>query len=387
MSKSLKVSLTCLVFMACLFMAPSARAASVATVEATAMYDIYGRALSINDANEVLLLGSLDRTSGIQHPMIWKDGVTKEITEIGSQSDMVVVENPPNAFNNKSEFVGYISHTDTGTDQSFIYRNATGTLEYLDPYIEGTASSHVYAVAVNNNSQVLGYFTDTINCYRPFIWQDNAYSVISNSAFGCYTTVSDINDNGVITGYTYANGAGFGFILDTATNTLTRLADASSSSIQPKSINNLNQVVGTADYSKAFLYKGGVLSYLPGLGGSSSNAYSVNDAGEIVGDSYTTGDSQNHAVLWEAGVAVDLGTLAFDTPDTVSWGSTSLSINNSGLIVGTNFANDASGQLDTPVLYDYIITKERKPKKIKKNEGSSTALSAFTVKSSKKTAD
>ena len=66
------------------------------------------------------------------------------------------------------------------------------------------------------------------------------------------------------------------------------------------------------------------------LGGSSSIAYGINDAGQVVGYSYLTGDVSYHATLWNSAVATDLGTLG---------GSSSVAndVNNAGQVVGTSY--------------------------------------------------
>jgi probable HAF family extracellular repeat protein len=45
------------------------------------------------------------------------------------------------------------------------------------------------------------------------------------------------------------------------------------------------------------------------LGGTFSFAQSINDAGQVVGWSATTGDAAIHATLWSGGTITDLGTL------------------------------------------------------------------------------
>jgi probable HAF family extracellular repeat protein len=67
---------------------------------------------------------------------------------------------------------------------------------------------------------------------------------------------------------------------------------------------------------------------LPTLGGSATVAYDINDAGQVVGLSYTAGDDAYHAFLWTPGQGIqDLGTLG---------GSTSIAsaINEAGQVVG-----------------------------------------------------
>lgn len=69
------------------------------------------------------------------------------------------------------------------------------------------------------------------------------------------------------------------------------------------------------------------LTDLGTLGGGSTQAYALNDAGQVVG--YSTGSVGTRAFLWHAGTMTDLGTL----PD--GWGSYAVSVNALGDAVGT----------------------------------------------------
>ncbi len=69
------------------------------------------------------------------------------------------------------------------------------------------------------------------------------------------------------------------------------------------------------------------LTDLGTLGGASSAATGINDFGQVVGYSATSGDAGSHATLWGGGAATDLGTLG-------GAGSRAYGINNAGQIVG-----------------------------------------------------
>ncbi|MFZ5453266.1 MAG: HAF repeat-containing protein [Thermodesulfobacteriota bacterium] len=101
-------------------------------------------------------------------------------------------------------------------------------------------------------------------------------------------------------------------------------------------INNLGHVVGsslTAQWAEhAFLYTGvpgagGAMTDLGTFGGTRSQARDINDLGQIVG-SYSTASGRIHAFLYTNGVVRDLGVLPGGTD---SW---AYSINNLGQVVG-----------------------------------------------------
>jgi probable HAF family extracellular repeat protein len=85
----------------------------------------------------------------------------------------------------------------------------------------------------------------------------------------------------------------------------------------------------------AFLFDGTGMRDLGTLGGTGSYAYGINDAGHVVGDSFTAGDDVSHAFLYDGATMRDLGTLGGN------WGG-AYAINSAGLIVGwSTMAEDA----------------------------------------------
>jgi probable HAF family extracellular repeat protein len=109
------------------------------------------------------------------------------------------------------------------------------------------------------------------------------------------------------------------------------------------SINDAGQIAGTADTASdsalhAFRYGGvpggggGAMADLGTLGGTNSDGRAINAAGQVVGDSYVAGDLARHAFRYTGtpgagGSMQDLGTLGGTTSD-------AFGINDAGLVVG-----------------------------------------------------
>lgn len=97
-------------------------------------------------------------------------------------------------------------------------------------------------------------------------------------------------------------------------------------------INNVGQVVGqsyrTGDLTAAaVLWTSGAITELGSLGGTLTWAYDINDSGQIVGDGDVIGNTAVRALLWSGGTLTDLGTLGGAE-------GVATSINDAGQVVG-----------------------------------------------------
>jgi probable HAF family extracellular repeat protein len=112
---------------------------------------------------------------------------------------------------------------------------------------------------------------------------------------------------------------------------ITDLGTLGGTTSRPWGINASGQVVGYSYTTgntvyHAFLYSGSTMTDLGTLGGTNSKAWGINASGQIVGEAYI-GSGTNHAFLYSGSTMTDLGTLGGNF-------SMAQNINASGQVVG-----------------------------------------------------
>jgi len=201
-----------------------------------------------------------------------------------------------------------------------------------------------FANAMNNRGRVIGLALNTVpDPYsmlglgtetHAFIWR-NGYMEDLGTLGGPDSWASAINEHGEVAGWAYINSTpnadngvctpnvptqdpvlwrtdGRMIDLGTFGGTCGYVA-AFAGPGSGGAINNSGQVVGTSNLAgnqthHAFLWNEGSLTDLGTLGGDNSEAYWINDLGEIVGRADVPGALHNHhAFLWKNGKMKDLG--------------------------------------------------------------------------------
>ncbi len=236
-------------------------------------------------------------------------------------------------------------------DGSIFAAFADSLLEQLDP----AASTFSAATDINNSDLVVGYSDDATSNVKAVKWTVDAVAgtataptILNPIAGHVFSSAYGANDLGVVVGES-SDGAVFTAVIwGTGLTDPTALNQGALTATSAYGINGGGQIVGEGNEAGnivAVLWNDvtAAPALLGTLGGLNSSAYFVNDGGVVVGEA-DTADGETHAALWLVDVSgavtgpFDLGKL-----NAGDLASVAFSVNDLGQVVGES--EDAAGEI------------------------------------------
>ena len=261
--------------------------------------------------------------------------------------------------NATGQVTGYASLTKGGSDV-FLYTG--GKMTSLGTLGGGSAIGQ----AINASGQVAGYSTTVQNSYNGFISINNKLTSVGFLAC-CYSDAEGINDLGQVTGASStANGHIHPYLW--TNGKMTDLGTLPGGDNQydwntGEAVNNSGEVVGWGYGNGGFfaiLWSNGKIQNLGSLGGGLSQAFGINDLGQITGQAYITGGIGADAFLYEGGVMHDLGTIQSPKGGNGQY-AYGFGINSSGVVVG-----ESTYKLQAGIVYHAFVYSNGKMQDLNK---------------------
>jgi probable HAF family extracellular repeat protein len=203
-----------------------------------------------------------------------------------------------------------------------------------------------------------------------FVWQDGAMSDLGTLGgfFSAGSEATAVNNAGQVVGGSYGIHSGghhhglhshrisHAFLWQNGV--MTDLGTLGGKSSYANAVNDAGEVVGSAALrhsrefgTHAFLWSNGAMTDLGTLGGVDSFATGINNQGQVVGYSYT-GTGYTHAFVWQGGVMTDLNSLLSNG---AGWTlSDATAVNQAGQIVGYGTTPDG-------LIHAFLLTPDPSP--------------------------
>jgi probable HAF family extracellular repeat protein len=192
----------------------------------------------------------------------------------------------------------------------------------------------IFATGINDAGVIIG------GNGHAFVLANGVYQDLGVLQAGGWSSASGINQSGAVVGDASVGSGFHGFIWTAGTGMLP-VGELGGANSHATGINNSGVVVGTATlasgYEHAFLAIGSKMTDLGTLGGGSSFAYSIDNSGTVVGYSWLASGPNPHAFVYSGGIMLDLNSmLAIGS----GWELTeAYGINDAGQIVGSGLLN------------------------------------------------
>ncbi|MFC1857397.1 DUF1566 domain-containing protein, partial [Thermodesulfobacteriota bacterium] len=231
--------------------------------------------------------------------------------------------------NNNGQVVGI---SDTGTGRNAFLWDILNGMQLINDI--GQINTDV-PLKINDNGQICGTYVDMEagGFSTAFIWDNYNGLQHLGSLGGNQSQAWSINNKGQVVGYSYTGANSHAFIWDNENGMLDLNLGVNYSSATD--INDDSEVVGSyghsSGYQHSFIWDNfNGMRDIGGLGGNVSSAYSINNKGEVVGASWTSGTSISHAYIWDIENGMrDIGTLG-------DYSSLARSINNHSRVIGSS---------------------------------------------------
>jgi probable HAF family extracellular repeat protein len=301
----------------------------------------YSEAWAINNSGEVA--GHSNLAGGPRRAFLFSGGVLTDLGTLGG------TESGARAINDAGQIAGW-AKTSVGSTHAFL--RTAGAMQDLGTFGSATDDSDAYGI--NDAGQVAGWAELGMGA-GPHAFLYGAGSKQDLGALGGYWSYAfGVNTSGQVAGVASdASGSARAFLWSGGVmRDLGALAGGTSDSYA-YDLDDAGRVVGASTYmssqsTHAVLFSGGALTDLGTLGGTESAARAINGSGQIVGHS-TNASAVTRAFLHEHGAMLNLNNLV---PAGSGWDLTeAYDINDAGQIVGKGSINGQThGFLLTPTV-------------------------------------
>ncbi len=259
------------------------------------------------------------------------------------------------SINDSGEVLGTVVPP-SGRASTFLYSN--GNMQYLDlPTLGGSASG---VIGINDAGQLTGNSSLAGNLVSHAFLYSNGSITDLGTLGGSLSSAAAINNNGQVTGLSETKSNAHAFLYsDGHMQDLGALSGGANGFSQGTALNDSGEVVGYSTVHgdwRAFLYANGSMQDLGTLGGDASEAWGINDSGEVTGVSDTgkSGFAATDAFLYSDGSMYNLNSL-IGNADSAVWLTSAKAINDEGEILAEGI------DIENHDFYAYLLTPTNTP--------------------------